>query len=108
MGDNPPLLLDRDARIKLSIGTKQPANADGLFSSPLGLEFDHHRGLLLVSDNNNRVQAFSCDDGSFVSRFGEEGKQPGQFQYPWDLRSITIMIASSSLTPTIIKYNHGL
>jgi len=85
MGDNPPLLLDRDARIKLSIGTKQPANADGLLSSPLGLEFDHHRGLLLVSDNNNRVQVFSCDDGSFVSKFGEEGKQPGQFQYPWGL-----------------------
>jgi len=76
--------LDRDARIKLSIGTKQQGHADGLFYSPLGLGFDHHRGLLLVVDcNNNRVQVFSCDDGgSFVFKFGEEGRQPGQFQHP--------------------------
>jgi len=77
-------LDDRDARIKLSIGTKQGGNDDGLFGLPRGLVFDHHRGLLLVADNtNNRVQVFSCDDGgSFVSKFGKEGSQPGQFQYP--------------------------
>jgi len=76
MGDYP---LDRDARIKLSIGTKQEGKADGQFSLPLGLVFDHHRGLLLVVDFwNHRVQVFSCDDGgSFVSKFGEEGSQPG-------------------------------
>jgi len=94
MADDTPLLLDRDARIKLSIGSTPQGDAggqfdrpaDGLLSSPLGLEFDHHRGLLLVSDNNNhRVQVFSCDDGSFVSKFGEEGSQPGQLHYPWGL-----------------------
>jgi len=76
--------LDRDARIKLSIGTKHPGDADGLLYSPLGLVFDHHRGLLLVSDSwNNRVQVFSCDDGgSFVSKLGEYGDQPGQFNHP--------------------------
>jgi len=78
--------LDRDARIKLSIGTKQYGNADGLFNDPNGLVFDHHRGLLLVVDcSNDRVQVFSCDDDdgfSFVSKFGEHGDQPGQFQYP--------------------------
>jgi len=84
MGDD---VLDRDARIKLSIGTKQPGHADGQFHYPLGLIFDHHRGLLLVVDCwNNRVQVFSCDDGddggSFVSKFGEEGNQPGQFNNP--------------------------
>jgi len=86
MGDYP---LDRDARIKLSIGTKEQGHADGLFNSPSGLVFDHHRDLLLVSDRgNHRVQVFSCDDddgGSFVSKFGEEGRQPGQFQIPWGL-----------------------
>jgi len=80
MGDD---ALDRDARIKLSIGTKQPGNADGLFYFPRGLVFDHHRGLLLVSDtDNNRVQVFSCDGGSFVSKFGEYGRQPGQLYHP--------------------------
>jgi len=77
--------LDRDARIKLSIGTKQRGDADGQFYTPASLVFDHHRGLLLVADSSNhRVQVFSCDDdgGSFVSKFGEVGDQPGQFDYP--------------------------
>jgi len=80
--------VDRDARIKLSIGTKQSGDADGLLSSPRGLVFDHLRGLLLVVDtNNHRVQVFSCDDdgSSLVSKLGEEGRQPGQFKYPWGL-----------------------
>jgi len=78
--------FDRDARIKLSIGIKQRSNTDGLFNSPAGLVFDHHRGLLLVAEfHNHRVQVFSCDDGddgSFVSKFGEQGRQPGQFTNP--------------------------
>jgi len=83
MGDD---ALDRDARIKFSIGTKQEGNADGQFHLPIGLGFDYHRGLLLVADtNNNRVQVFSCDDdddGWFVSKFGKLGRQPGQFYFP--------------------------
>jgi len=77
MGDYP-----RDARIKLSIGTK------GAFTFPRGLAFDHHRGLLLVVDtNNHRVQVFSCDDGggSFVSMFGKHGYQPGHLYNSWGL-----------------------
>jgi len=85
MGDD---TLDRDARIKLSIGTKTRGKADGQFYLPVDLAFDHHRGLLLVVEfNNHRVQVFSCDDGgsSFVSKFGEKGKQPGQLVQPWGL-----------------------
>jgi len=85
MVDDP---LDRDARIKLSIGTEQDGDADGLFSDPSGLVFDHHRGLLLVVDcGNSRVQVFSCDDDgcSFVSKFGERGNQPSQLAYPCGL-----------------------
>jgi len=81
---NQPLV---DARIKLSIGTKQNgAAADGLFYRPIGMAFDHHRDLLLVVDtNNHRVQVLSCDDGSFVSKFGENRNQPGQFEYPYGI-----------------------
>jgi len=84
MGDD---ALDRDARIKLSIGTKKHGKADGQFNCPSGLVFDHHRGLLLVSDaSNHRVQVFSYDDGgSFVSKLGERGNQPGQLEHPWGL-----------------------
>jgi len=87
MGDDP---VDRDARIKLlSIGTKQEGDADGLFHYPRGLAFDHHRGLLLAVDSyNHRVQVLSFDDDdgiSLVSKLGEEGDQPGQLKYPWDV-----------------------
>jgi len=83
MGDD---TLDRDARIKLTIGTKEQGDAAGLFYLPIGLVFDHRRGLLLVADTwNHRVQVFSCDDGSFVSKFGEEGDQPGQFRFPFGI-----------------------
>jgi len=88
MGDD---TLDRDARIKLSIGTKQQGHDDGTFDFPSGLAFDHHRGLLLVVDSSSsRVQVFSCDDGgggafSFVSKFGEEGGRPSQLQYPYGI-----------------------
>jgi len=70
-----------------SIGLERPGGADGMFQAPRGLVFDPRRGLLLVVDcNNHRVQVFSCDDdddgGSFVSKFGERGNQPGQFKHP--------------------------
>jgi len=72
-----PLDADRDARIKLSIGTNR------LHYCPRGLAFDHLRGLLFVVDRiNHRVQVFSCDDGSFVSKFGSCGNQPGQLVHP--------------------------
>jgi len=85
MRDDTP---DRDARIKLSIDIKQQGDAYGVCAR--GLVFDHHRGLLLVADTRNyRVQVFSCDDddddGSFVSKFGEEGTQPGQFLCPFGI-----------------------
>jgi len=86
--EDDPLLLD--SRIKLSIGTKREGKADGQLSYPSGLAFDHHRGLLLVVEyQNHRVQVFSCggdgDDGSFVSKLGKEGIQPGQFLYPYGI-----------------------
>jgi len=81
MGDDLP--LDDDARIKLSIGSREQGDDDGLIWCPYGLAFDIHRGLLLVVDSNNhQVQVFSCDDGSFVSKFGKRGDQPGQFANP--------------------------
>jgi len=76
--------LGADARIELSIGTKQLGEDDGQFNNPRGLAFDHHRGLLLVVDSgNHRVQVFPCEGAS--SKFGELGDQPARFFYPWSL-----------------------
>jgi len=86
--EDDPLLVD--SRIKLSIGTKHQGKADGQLSYPSGLAFDHHRGLLLVVEyQNHRVQVFSCggdgDDGSFVSKLGKDGFQPGAFFFPYGI-----------------------
>jgi len=72
-----------DARILFSIGTKQPGTACRQFYYPRDLAFDIHRGLLFVTESyNHRVQVFSSDDGSFVSKFGEKGSQPSQMTHP--------------------------
>jgi len=86
MGDDP---LDRDARIKLSIGTRQQGDDSQRFA-PFNLAFDHRGLLLVVESNTHRVQAFSFDDddgdgASLVSKFGEQGDEPGQFKCPADL-----------------------
>jgi len=78
--------LSDDARIKFSIGSERCGEAEGLFSNPRGMAFDHHRGLLFVVDyDNHRVQGFSCDDGSLMSKFGTNGNQPGEFKHPWGI-----------------------
>jgi len=85
---NQPYHDDIDARIKLSIGTIQQSDDDGLFYEPRSLAFDHHRDLLMVVDTyNHRVQVFSCDDDddegfSFVSKLGEDGHRSDQLKYP--------------------------
>jgi len=77
--------LDYDARIKLSIVINK-LESSFPFLGLRGLEFDHHRGLLLVVDSlGSNVQVFSCDDGSLVSKFGERGDQPGQFMAPYGI-----------------------
>ena len=70
MGNSP----SSDARIKLSIGFKQPGTPDGLLIFPTNVAFDTERDLLYVSDcGNHRVQVFSSKDGSFVSKIGGRG-----------------------------------
>jgi len=82
MGDDP---LDRDARIKFTIGTKEQGDANGMFSMARGMAFERG-GLLFVADyKNHRVQVFSSDDGSFVSRFGERGDRSAQFSHTGDV-----------------------
>ena len=78
-------LLDSDARIKFSIVINKPTSAIS-FLGLHDLVFDHHQGLLLVVDTlEHRVQVLSCDDGSFVSKFGTAGDQPGKFKHPYGL-----------------------
>jgi len=75
-------------RIKFTIGSKQKCSSTRITPSGQpgvanGLAFDKEQGLLFVADScNDRVQVFSSDDGSFVTKFGSFGTDKGQFLQP--------------------------
>jgi len=73
-GGDPRNIVD-DARVKFTVGW---------FNLPRGLAFDHHRGLLFVTDSRNlRVKVYTCDDdGSFAFMFADRGSQPSKFMNP--------------------------
>ena len=50
------------------------------FDRPRGLAFNNNK-LYVVDGNNHRVQVFQQDD-TFAFAFGNEGYNPGQFQWP--------------------------
>jgi DNA-binding beta-propeller fold protein YncE len=63
----------------LQWGSRQPASptSDG-FGYPRALTYEQGANRIWVGDNNNAVLAFGTD-GSFVHRFGSQGKNAGQF-----------------------------
>ena len=83
-------MSEGEARIRFSIGTEQSGKADGVFSNPRGLAFDHHRRHLFVVDcNNRRVQVFSSieDDacgGEFLSAFSSFAGSPRVRRFAFD------------------------
>jgi len=83
-------MSEGEARIRFSIGTEQSGKADGVFSNPRGLAFDHHRRHLFVVDcNNYRVQVFSSieDDacgGEFLSAFSSFAGSPRVRRFAFD------------------------
>ena len=46
--------------------------------------FDREDNLYIVDSLNNRVQQFT-KDGTFLAKFGEEGRGEGQFNLPWGI-----------------------
>lgn len=58
------------------------STADGLFSGPNGIDIDPVSGELLVADSNNhRIQRLSSSL-DFVAKYGQKGRDLGQFFYP--------------------------
>ena len=58
---------------------------EGQFNAPSGLEIDRNNGLVYITGAfNHRVQVFDLD-GNFVSQFGSQGTELGQFNIPLDL-----------------------
>jgi hypothetical protein len=58
--------------------------SSGQFNHPAGIAIDSKGNLLVVDQNNKRVQKFN-QDGVFVSSFGSSGTGNGQFSRPTDV-----------------------
>ena len=63
----------------LNWGSK--AIADGKFNDPAGLSIDRNDNIYVTDNNNNRIQVFTAD-GTFLTKFGSQGKAIGQFILP--------------------------
>lgn len=58
------------------------SSADGLFNGPSGIDIDPSTGDILVADaNNHRIQRLSTSL-DFVAKYGQKGRDLGQFFYP--------------------------
>ena len=92
-------------------------DSPGQFSHPHGNEIDDdkHRGnntsnqqasIYIVDQNNNRIQKFTTN-GTFVSMWGEEGEEDGQFLHPHgiDLDSEGNVYVSDRDQPSIQKFS---
>ena len=56
-------------------------NKNGQFNHPRGLAFNNNKLLYVADGDNYRVQVFQQDD-TFAFSFGNEGNNPGRFQWP--------------------------
>jgi len=73
-----------DPRLKFTIGGTIVGKQEGQFNSPSGMAFGSDC-LFVVDRFNHRIQAFSLEDGSFISQIGSPGSNGGQFQRPYDV-----------------------
>ena len=54
---------------------------NGQFTTPTGIAVDLKGNIYVVDYYNNRIQKFD-NNGSFISKWGTEGKADGQFSLP--------------------------
>lgn len=56
------------------------------FKRPMNLALDEERGRVYVADAvNHRIGVFDLE-GKFIAHFGGPGKEPGQLEYPYDVK----------------------
>ena len=78
-------MFDRQLNYQNVIGAK--GYGYGKFQKICGIAADRY-GFLYVADGElNCIQKFRLDDGRFISQYGTEGKENGQFRYPTGLLS---------------------
>ncbi len=78
--------FDRDGNFLSTWGgpgvTKDPGTGKSTqFFGPRDIAFDKKGQMLVTDTGNKRIQVFD-NDGNFISQFGTEGTQPGQFNEP--------------------------
>jgi len=66
-----------------AIGVRSTGTTNGQFNAPFDVAVSPDGGTISVSDSgNNRIQQFSSMDGSFITAFGTNGTDVGQFNAP--------------------------
>lgn len=79
--------FDQNGKFVMMWGTE--GRQDGQFSKPAGLAIDKTDRLYVADLGNDRVQAFRADSSgkkmNFDGKWGETGKDPGQFDRPYNV-----------------------
>jgi DNA-binding beta-propeller fold protein YncE len=77
-------VLEDDGTPLFSFGTFGPGPTQ--FNRPSAIEVDEARDRLYVADAvNHRISIFTRE-GEHVGAFGEPGREPGQLDYPYDVK----------------------
>ena len=74
------LMFDKDGNFVRKFGSH--GIGPGQLINPAGVTFLNDDKLLVVDDNNCRIQQFNVQTGNFVKSFGEEGTGDGEFKRP--------------------------
>ena len=73
-------MFDKDGNFVRKFGSH--GIGPGQLINPAGVTFLNDDKLLVVDDNNCRIQQFNVQTGNFVKSFGEEGTGDGEFKRP--------------------------
>ena len=74
------LMFDKDGNFVRKFGSY--GKGPGELFTPAGLAFLNDDELLVVDDNNCRIQQFNVQTGNFVKSFGKRGTGDGEFAAP--------------------------
>ena len=74
------LMFDKDGNFVRKFGSR--GIGPGQLIDPAGVTFLNDDKLLVVDDDNCRIQQFNVQTGNFVKSFGEEGTGDGEFKRP--------------------------
>ena len=86
-----------------SIGdaSKAEPSLDGGFNRPFGVDCQSNGDIAVADCDNHRVQLFDSA-GRYLHKFGTEGDQDDQFNYPYDVKYLAHRFSPSSSASSLL------